>query len=313
VRFDRDLLRRCRVLAGPTASGKSAAALELASRIGAEILSLDSMAVYRGMDVGTAKPSAEDRARAPHHLIDLVEPDENFSVADYLAAAEAACRGIVSRGRTPLFVGGTGLYLRSLLRGVFEGPAAAPDVRRRLEAEAEAHGPEALHARLKSVDPTAAARLHPNDVRRVVRALEVAELTGRPLSEQQEQPPLSPAERPRHVDWLSPPREWLYRRIDARVDAMMAAGLLDETRRLLARPGGLGRTARQALGYRELIDHLEGRLPLAEAVDLIKLRTRQFAKRQHTWFRNLEECRATEITGGEAPAAIADRLAALEC
>lgn len=308
MRFPAELLRRCWVLAGPTASGKSAAGVALAERIGGEILSLDSMAVYRGMDVGTAKPSDEDRARVPHHLIDLVEPHESFSVADYLRAAEAACRDVVTRGRTPLFVGGTGLYLRSLLRGVFEGPSAAPEVRRRLEAEAEAAGPEALHARLGKVDPAAAARLHPNDVRRVVRALEVAELTGRPLSAQQEHPPLPEGERPEHVYWLSPPRAWLYERIDRRVDAMMSAGLLDETRRLLAQPEGLGRTARQALGYRELIDHLEGRLTLSEAVDLIKLRTRQFAKRQHTWFRNLEECRAFSITGEESAEELADRL-----
>ncbi|MGC1275510.1 MAG: tRNA (adenosine(37)-N6)-dimethylallyltransferase MiaA, partial [Planctomycetaceae bacterium] len=173
MRFDTDLLRRCWVLAGPTASGKSAAGLALAERIGGEILSLDSMAVYRGMDVGTAKPSIEDRTRVPHHLIDLVEPSENFSVAEYLALAERACRDVVSRGRTPLFVGGTGLYLRSLLRGVFEGPAAGPEIRSRLEHEAATLGVEALHARLATVDPATAARLHPNDVRRVIRALEV--------------------------------------------------------------------------------------------------------------------------------------------
>jgi tRNA dimethylallyltransferase len=311
MRFPPDLLRRCWVLAGPTASGKSAAGIALAERIGGEILSLDSMAVYRGMDVGTAKPPHEDRRRVPHHLIDLVDPHESFSVADYLRAAEATCRDVVARGNTPLFVGGTGLYLRSLLRGVFEGPSAAPEVRQRLEAEAASMGAEALHARLRTVDPTAAARLHPNDVRRVVRALEVAELTGRPLSAQHDHPPLPESERPRHVYWLSPPRAWLYERIDRRVDAMMAAGLLDETRRLLAQPKGLGKTARQALGYRELIDHLEGRLALADAIDLIKLRTRQFAKRQHTWFRNLEECRPVEITGEESPDQIADRIARL--
>lgn len=308
MHFPPDLLRRCRVLAGPTASGKSAVGLLLAERLDAEILSLDSMAVYRGMDVGTAKPSETDRARVPHHLIDLVDPADNFSVADYLEAAEAACRDIAARGKTPLFVGGTGLYLRSLLRGVFEGPSADPEVRTRLEAEAERVGPEALHRRLRAVDPATAARLHPNDVRRVVRALEVAELTGRPLSKQHEQPMLPKDDRPQQIVWLSGPRDWLNARIDRRVDAMMAGGLLDEARRLLARPGGLGKTARQALGYRELIHHLDGGTSLTDAVDLIKLRTRQFAKRQRTWFRNLEECRPLEITGGESAGEIADRL-----
>ncbi len=307
MRLDPELLRRCRVLAGPTACGKSAAAVELAQRIGAEILSLDSMAVYRGMDVGTAKPTAEEQSRVPHHLLDLVEPAAEFSVAEYLSAAAAACRDVIERGKTPLFVGGTGLYLRSLLRGVFEGPAAAPELRRELETEAARSGPAALHDRLRSLDPATAARLHPNDVRRVVRAIEVATLTGRSLSEQHEQGPLPLANRPPQVVWLSPPVERLNARIDARVDRMIAGGLLDETRRLLA--GGLGRTARQALGYRELLDHLDGRTSLAEAVAEIKLRTRQFAKRQRTWFRNLEECRAVEIAGDESPREIAARLA----
>lgn len=266
------------------------------------------MAVYRGMDIGTAKPSLEDRARVPHHLIDLVEAGENFSVADYLAAAERACRDIASRGRTPLFVGGTGLYLRSLLRGVFEGPAAGPEIRQQLEQEVAVRGGDALHARLATVDPVTAARLHPNDVRRVIRALEVAELTGRPLSELQKHPPLPKSARPANVYWLNPPRDWLYRRIECRVDEMMNDGLLDETQLLLIRPGGLGKTARQALGYREMIDHLEGRLSLADAVELIKLRTRQFAKRQHTWFRNLEECTPVEISGAETPDEIADLI-----
>lgn len=303
-----DLLRRCWVLAGPTASGKSAVGLELAERIGAEILSLDSMAVYRGMDIGTAKPSETDRSRIPHHLVDLVEPHESFSVADFLAAAEVASSEIASRDRVPLFVGGTGMYLRSLMRGVFEGPGASPEVRQRLELEAASFGSEQLHERLRILDPVTAQRLHANDVRRVIRALEVAEVTGRPLSEQQSQPPLPLEQRPQQVYWLSPPRKWLHRRINDRVDWMMQAGLLEETERLLHRSEGLGQTARQALGYRELIDYIEGNISLDEAVELIKLRTRQFAKRQHTWFRNLEECRAIEIDGSESPGELAERL-----
>lgn len=266
------------------------------------------MAVYRGMDIGTAKPNPDELARVKHHLVDLVDPRESFSVADYLSAAEDACADILSRGYVPLFVGGTGMYLRSLLRGVFDGPAASPEVRQRLEEEAASLGAMHLHERLSRVDPNTAKRLHANDVRRVIRALEVAEVTGRPLSDQQSQPPLSLDERPRNVYWISPPRDWLYQRINERVERMLSAGLLEETEALLRRGSGLGQTARQALGYRELIDHIEGRLSLDEAVELIKLRTRQFAKRQHTWFRNLEECRAVEIDGSESPGELAERL-----
>ena len=210
AQFPLDVLRRCWFLAGPTACGKTAVGLELAERIGAEIVALDSMSLYRRMDIGTAKPSPAERARVPHHLIDILEPHEDFSVADYVSAAARACVEILSRGRTPLFVGGTGLYLRGVLRGVFTGPAANWAIRRRLEAEAEQHPPGWLHERLRAVDPAAAAALHPHDTRRLVRALEVFELTGRPLSEQQRQPPLPAADRPQHVYWLSPPRDWLY-------------------------------------------------------------------------------------------------------
>lgn len=304
--FDPELLNQCWFLAGPTACGKSATGLVLAERLDAEILSLDSMAVYRGMDIGTAKASAADRACVRVHLIDLVDPDEDFSVADYVALAESASRDILRRGKTPLFVGGTGLYLRSILRGLFAGPGSDAGIRSALEEIAWREGSEALHRRLVAVDPVTAARLHPNDVRRVVRALEVAELTGRPLSSFHEHgPAIDP---PPHVRWLSPERDWLYQRIETRVDAMLAQGLLAETERLLAASGGLGRTARQALGYRELIAHLEENVPLGEAVALIKRRTRQFAKRQMTWFRNLEECRMVPMTGQESAEQLAARI-----
>lgn len=310
MKIDGDILRQCRFLAGPTACGKTETGLLLAERLDAEIVSLDSMALYRGMDVGTAKPSPAERQRVPHHLIDVIDPHQESSVAEYIAAAETACRGILARGRSPLFVGGTGLYLRSLLRGVFEGPAADWEFRRQLEADVAAHGPEALHQRLQQVDPQTAAKLHPNDRRRIIRALEVRHVTGRPLSDQQQQPPLPEGERPRHVYWLSPPRDWLYARINVRVERMIAAGLVDEVRRLLQANPPMGRTARQALGYKEVIAHLENGVPLAETVTTIQTRTRQFAKRQHTWFRNLEECRPIEITGAETAAELASRLAA---
>ncbi len=314
MRFPSELLRRCWFLAGPTASGKSDVAIELAERIqarhgvSAEIVSLDSMTLYRRMNIGTAKPTVEQCARVPHHLFDVLEPSQDFSVAEYFAAAEQCCQKIAARGHTPLFVGGTGLYLRSLLRGVFAGPPANEAIRARLEADAERDGKVALFARLQQVDLPTAARLHPNDVRRVIRALEVSELTGQPMSVQHQEEPLSPTERSRHVYWLEPPRDWLYHHINERVLAMMSAGWLDEVQALMSEPLPLSLTASQALGYHELIEHLQGRLTLSDAVTQIQARTRQFAKRQHTWFRNLEECVALPITGGENSAAIAERL-----
>lgn len=310
MRFAPDLLRRCWFLAGPTACGKSDVALELAERLLAErglaieIVSLDSMTLYRRMNIGTAKPTAEECLRVPHHLFDILEPSQEFSVAEYLVEAERVCREIIAHGGTPLFVGGTGLYLRSLLRGVFEGPAANEELRKRLESEVALDGVDALHRRLQQLDPNTAERLHPNDLRRVVRALEVIELTGQPMSAQHREEPLPLDQRPANVVWLSPPRDWLYRRINQRVEAMLDAGWLDEVRSLLAEPQPLSDTASQALGYKELIEHLRGERSLAETIELIQTRTRQFAKRQHTWFRNLEECRSLPITGDESPAEV---------
>jgi tRNA dimethylallyltransferase len=285
------------VLTGPTGSGKSAVALELAERIGGEIVAMDSMTLYRGMDVGTAKPTAGERARVRHHLIDVLDPWESANVAWWLDRAAEACADIRSRGQRPLFVGGTPFYLKALVCGLFDAPPADPGLRRRLEAEADQLGPRALHDRLRAADPTAADRLHPNDVRRVVRALEVWELTGRPISAFQQtwgtpafagqRGQASPSHQPACVvlEW---PRDELYRRIDARVGAMLAAGWLDEARRLRERP--LGKEASQALGYRELIGFLDGTRGWAETIARIKTRTRQFAKRQLTWFRGLPGC-----------------------
>jgi tRNA dimethylallyltransferase len=288
------------ILTGPTACGKTALALDLAERIGAEIVAMDSMTLYRGMDIGTAKPTAADRARVPHHLIDALDPWESATVAWWLGQAEAACRDIAARGKRPLFVGGTPFYLKALLHGLFPSPPADPELRPRLEAEAERDGKDQLHARLAAVDPKTAARLHPNDVRRVVRALEVYHLTGQPISAWQQTwdtpafadasgaaPP--PARIPAVV--LELPRDDLYDRINRRVGAMLAAGWLDEVRRLRELPQPLSREARQALGYRELLDFLGGRGgTLTETADLIRTHTRQFAKRQLTWFRHLPWC-----------------------
>jgi tRNA dimethylallyltransferase len=287
------------VLTGPTGSGKSRMALELAERLGAEIVSMDSMALYRGMDVGTAKPSALDRRRVPHHLLDVLDPWESASVAWWLEQAARVCGEVRARGRQPLVVGGTPLYLKALLYGLFAGPAADEALRRRLTREAEEAGPHALHERLACVDPPSAARLHPNDVRRVVRALEVWELTGRPLSAWQTQwraRRAGPAGegRPR-VLWLDLPRPVLYQRIDARVLRMIEQGLVEEVRALRQLPQPPSRAAAQALGYKEMFDHLDGRAGLDETIRHIQTRSRQFAKRQLTWLRQLREAQpATE-------------------
>ena len=287
---------RALILTGPTACGKSALALELAERIGAEIIALDSMTVYRGMDIGTAKPGPAERSRVPHHLIDVLDPWESLTVAWWLDRAAEASRDIVARGKLPLFVGGTPFYLKALLHGLFPGPPGNEALRQALEAEAERDGNAVLHARLTTVDPKTAARLHPNDVRRVVRALEVHTLTGKPISDWQQtwdtpsftdtpgSPP--PVSIPGVV--LELPREALYTRINRRVEAMLAAGWLDEVRQLRELPRPLSREAKQALGYRELLAHLDGSgSDWDETVELIRTHTRQFAKRQLTWFRHL--------------------------
>jgi tRNA dimethylallyltransferase len=304
MQFSPNLLHQCWFLAGPTACGKSAVGLELAEFIEAEIVSLDSMSLYRGMDIGTDKPSPKNRLRVPHHLIDIIDPHEEFSLVEYVETAERICRTIVSRNRVPLFVGGTGLYLRGILRGVFDGPAADWEFRRNCELQAQNNGPDYLHAELQKVDPDAAKTLHKNDTRRLIRALEVFHLTGKPLSEQQQQAPLPPGQRPQHVYWLNPSRERLYDRINSRVQRMMEQGLLDEVRTLLMAENPISRTARQGLGYKEVIDFLNGDLGMNELVNLIQTRTRQFSKRQHTWFRNLQECRPIDVTGDESPAEV---------
>jgi tRNA dimethylallyltransferase len=245
----------------------------------------------------------------PHHLLDLVEPDESFSLAMYLQAARAAEADVLSRGRTPLFVGGTPLYLKALLRGIFEGPPADWPFRRELLALAESQGAQVLHDRLAAVDPAAASRLPPGDLRRIVRAIEVYEKTGRPMSDWQQQfDRTRPAEDLR-VFVLSRPREELNARIDRRVEAMFAAGLVAEVRNLLAAGKSVGPTAGQALGYREVLEHLRGERDLSATVQLVQTRSRQFAKRQRTWFRSLSECREVAAEADDDARSIADRIA----
>jgi tRNA dimethylallyltransferase len=279
------------VLTGPTGSGKSKLGVRLAERLGAEIVSMDSMALYRRMDIGTAKPSEGERRRVPHYMIDVLEPWESASVAWWLKRAGECCRDIEARGKQALFVGGTALYLKALLFGLFEGPSANAEVRNRLASEAEQFGNAVLHARLARVDPVAAARLHVNDVRRVIRALEVWELTGQPISARQTQwtsEPRSTSEMKR-ILWLDLPRPELYARIDARVERMLAEGLVEEVRALRQLDRPLGREARQALGYKEVFDYLDGKTSLEAAAECIRTRSRNYAKRQLTWFRRLPE------------------------
>ncbi|HEY3359605.1 MAG TPA: tRNA (adenosine(37)-N6)-dimethylallyltransferase MiaA [Polyangia bacterium] len=272
---------RPRVIAvvGPTASGKTDLAIAVAEALGGEIISVDSMQVYRGLDIGTAKPDAAARARVPHHLLDVAEPGEEFSAARFALVADAAAAAIAARGRAVIACGGTGLYLRAWLDGLFEAPAADPAIR----ARHRELGPAEVAARLAAVDPAAAAAIQPNDLVRLSRALEVYEQTGVPITELRRRAARGRRYRARIVG-VDPPRAELYRRIDGRFAAMMAAGLVDEVRRVIDRYGPQVRPL-GALGYRQIRAHLLGELESAEAVRLAQRDTRHFARRQLTWFR----------------------------
>jgi tRNA dimethylallyltransferase len=279
---------------GPTASGKSAVAMHVAERSGdVELVSVDSMQVYRGMDIGTAKASADERARVRHHLLDLVDASEEFTVAEFQRAYTAALDDIAARGHRAILVGGTGLYHRAVIDDL-DLPGEWPDARARLLDEADRAGPEALHARLVALDPAAAARMEPTNTRRIVRALEVCEGSGRRFSSfgpgLDDYPPGAATQIGLRWD-----RAVLAARIEARVHGMIDGGLLDEVRRLREAPGGLSRTAAQALGYKELITHLDGACSLDEAVELVIVRTRQFAVRQLRWFRRDPRVRWVDV------------------
>ena len=268
-------------LVGPTAVGKTEASLLLAERLDAEVVLIDSMTVYRGMDIGTAKPSRAERERVIHHLVDVADPARPFSVATFQRLAREALAGIADRGTRPLLVGGSGLYFRAIVDGL-EFPGTDPDLRRALEAEAEAIGPGPLHERLARFDPSAAAKMEPSNARRIVRALEVAALTGRPFSEYGEPWDRYPEGRVRAAG-VTMSADVMRPRIEARARAQLEDGLLDEVRILM--DSGLDRTASQAIGYAEAIEHLEGRLSLDEALERIVRRTRALARRQMAWFR----------------------------
>ncbi|MFK7769220.1 MAG: tRNA (adenosine(37)-N6)-dimethylallyltransferase MiaA [Mariniblastus sp.] len=285
----------CWFLTGATASGKTQVSLELAKRLNAEIISLDSMAIYRGMDIGTAKPTSEQRAEIPHHLIDIVDPPESFSVNQYRDAALETIAEIRGRGKEVIFVGGTALYLKSLLRGMFEGPEADWDFRNEIEKEVKEMGGDFLHQRLQMTDPVAAHNLHPNDHRRIVRALEVYKTTGKPISHWQMEFDEGHAADQCRVFTLRHPRPTLHSRIEERVSQMFEAGLIDEVDGLLKKWTALGKTAAQAVGYREAIDQLQTDIGMEETIEKVRVRTRRFARHQETWFRGLSECEIIDL------------------
>jgi tRNA dimethylallyltransferase len=298
-------------LAGPTAVGKSEVALLLAEKLGGEIVSVDSMQVYRGLDIGVAKPSAADRARAPHHLLDVVGLNEPFDAARFAALAQEAIRQIHLRGRMPILCGGTGLYFKALLAGLGEAPPADPTLRKELETTPLSE----LLRELSRRDPATFEQIDQQNPRRVIRAIEVMRLTGRPFSEQRAPWPSGASSSATHQELrffaLSRSNQDLRQRIDSRVDRMFERGLVAETRKLLQRGLDRNRTAMQAIGYRQVVEHLLGERSLDETITLVKTRTRQFAKRQMTWFRRQLPVRWIELGAAEPMQEVAARVLAL--
>ncbi len=307
----RPLVEDVIVLTGPTASGKSSVALELAEALDGELLSLDSIAVYRKMDIGTAKPSERDRQRVAHHLIDLVDPNQDFSVACYLQAAHRAVDEIKQRNRVPIFVGGTPMFLKGILRGFNPGPPADWAFRNSVEADLKQYGVDALKRRLLQVDPLAAHRIHTSDTRRMIRALEFAMITGTPISHQQTQFESTLNSSECNVFTLAWPRDQLHLRINERVNAMFQNGLIDEVSQLLRDYGELSRTASQAVGYREIIAGLTHGESVETMMEEVAAHTRQLARRQETWFRSFDEIRSITTSPKIKTSEIVDQLVSL--
>jgi len=283
------------LLLGPTGSGKTALSLALGERFGGEIVSCDSVAVYRGMDLGTAKPAKEEQARLPHHLIDVADPDQPFTAGEYSRQARALLRQIASRGRLPIVTGGTGLYLRALTEGLFAGPERQQELRARLQKSRKKHGEGWLHRLLQRLDPASAARIHPNDAAKLIRAIEVCLAAHKPLSEVQGRDPLVGFRLLRIG--LNPPRQALYDHLNQRAAAMFAAGLIEETRSLLARYGPV--KALDSLGYRQAMAVLAGTMSEEAAIAAAQQGHRNYAKRQLTWFRREPEVHWIEAFGDQ--------------
>jgi len=291
-------------IVGPTGSGKTAIAMAVAERLGAEIVNADSRQLYLGMDIGTAKPSAEERRRVPHHLIDVRTPDRPLDVAEFVAMARAAIFDINQGGRRALVVGGSGFYLRALRGGIFSGPAASLEIRAEFEQIAAERGIPFLHDELMKIDPPSASRIQRNDLYRIVRALEVHRITGIPISVHQERHRFAEREFDALTIALEVPRAQLYAGIDARFDAMIADGFVDEVRGLIGAGYSPERPPLSTIGYRELSAFVRGEMTLEAAVELAKRKTRQFAKRQLTWFRNEPEVTWVDANRGAEQALI---------
>ncbi|MFM7594000.1 MAG: tRNA (adenosine(37)-N6)-dimethylallyltransferase MiaA [Isosphaeraceae bacterium] len=306
---DLALFHQAAYLTGPTGVGKSEISLALAEQLDAEIIALDAMTLYKGMDIGTAKPSAEDQRRVPHHLIDTVSPQATSDLEQYLAAAQTVLQNIAGRGKRALFVGGSPLYLKAALRGLSELPHRDDAVRARLESEAASSGVPALHARLAVVDAESAGKIAATDLRRVVRSLEIYEVSGGVPPSQLRGRHDEPAPPSMPVFALLRDRPVLYDRINRRVDAMFACGLVEEVGRL---PQPLSHTAQQAVGYAEVLAMLAGQISREEAMERTKLRTRHYAKHQLTWFRNLQEVRGFSVEGVPAEEAVGELARRIE-
>ena len=273
------------IICGPTGIGKTSVGIEIAEKLGGEIISADSMQIYRYMDIGTAKPTVEEQARVIHHLIDIVDPDEEFDAVEFARMARKKVMQLHQAGVLPVVAGGTGLYIKALLQGLFQSNPVDPVIRERLNQEAAESGSSHLHQRLKQIDPATAARLHPNDTYRIIRALETIESTGRTISEHHQQHGFRDEPFNALKIGLQMDRLMLYDRIDRRVDLMIEAGLIDEVKSLLGRGYSGDLKSMQSIGYRHMVDFIEGRLPWDDCLRTLKRDTRRFAKRQFTWFK----------------------------
>ncbi len=293
---------------GCTASGKGSLGRELAKRIGGEIISVDSMKIYRRMDIGTAKPTAQQQAQVPHHCVDIVEPSESFSVAQFIDHADKAYQSIISRNAVALAVGGTSLYIKALSEGLFVGPGSDASIRQQLEVRAQKEGLGVLHSELSRIDPEAVSKIHLNDKKRIIRALEVYQLTGKPISKLQSQWDSGKRRYDCVFIGIRRDKDDQSRRINARVKRMVATGLRDEVVSLLAEPAGLSDQAAQAVGYAEIIEHLRGNGSIEEAVEQIKINTRRLAKKQRTWHRRFHAVHWFDVAEDDIVENIADRV-----
>lgn len=283
-------MQKAIIITGPTASGKTSLSIELAKTIGGEIISADSMQLYRGMDIGTAKPTIEEQQGIPHHLIDIAYPTQDFNVVLYCEMAKNCIKEISSRGKIPIIVGGTGLYINSLVYNIhFTETKEDPELRNELSQLATEKDNQFIHDMLASMDPVAAGEIHPNNVKRIIRAIEVFKLTGITRSVNLENSRKISSDIDFLVIGLDMERSWLYERINQRVEIMMAIGLIDEVKRLLTNYSPLSKTAVQAIGYKEVIDYLNGNCALEDTTELIKKNSRNYAKRQMTWLKRLED------------------------